>query len=425
MARSINRLSDRAVRAKNGKGLYPDGSGLYLQVSSSGSKSWVFRFRHQGKRRDMGLGSLRDVSLAEARKKAAQARRQHQAGTDPIQDRTAQAAQKQLATARAQTFRAAAEAYITAHARSWKSLQHREQWKRTLAAYVFPFIGDLPVAEIGTQHVRAVLEPIWATRPETASRVRGRIEAIINAARADDDSRWSNPALWDRHKHYFPKVAKVAPTRHHPSLPYKEIPTFMADLRARAGVTMRALEFLVLTACRSGEVRGARWDEVDLKKRLWQIPGHRMKAGKPHTVVLSHRAVAILREMAETRTSDLVFPGMRHGEPLHMRTLLMALSEMREGVTVHGFRGTFKTWAIETTNFPDHVSEAALAHTSADKVRAAYTHGELIAMRRRLMAAWERYCSKAGRRKRMESAQQQLVAAAKIRARAAPRAAFG
>jgi integrase len=367
----------------------------------------------------MGLGSLEEVGLAEAREKAAEARRLVRAGRDPIENRNSERAAKYLVAARGTTFRRAAEEYIATHQGGWRSETHRQQWKRTLEAYAFPVLGELQVADITTQHVHQVLEAIWFVKPQTGSRVRARIETVINAARADDDSKWSNPARWERHKHKFPKCSKVAPVRHHPYLPYKEIPGLIADLRGRDGVTMRALEFAVLTACRSGEVRGARWAEIDFDNRLWEIPGLRMKGGKPHTVVLSRRAVAILREMATIRMSELVFPGMQPSKQLHMRTLLLALSELRKGVTVHGLRASFKTWANEATRFPDYLSEMALAHSSADKVRSAYTRGRLIEMRRALMTAWEAHCmSGVGNTSTIRASQQQrIVAAAKIRAR--------
>ena len=278
-------------------------------------------------------------------------------------------------------------------------------------------IGELPVADIGVADVRAVLEPIWMAKPETASRVRGRIESIINAARADDDSRWANPARWERHKHKFPKRSKLAPTRHHPALPYKQLPALMARLRAGNSITARALEFVILTACRSGEVRGARWDEIDFANRLWTIPGERMKSGKEHSVPLSTRAVAILKELAAVRTGDLVFPWERRGRPLHERTLLMALGEVHKGVTVHGFRSSFKTWATETTAFPDFLSEMALAHTSGDKVREAYARGELLKKRRQLMDAWARHCEPRRPQERRTSPRQASVASRKIRIR--------
>jgi integrase len=289
MARKISRL--KAVHLdKKQPGMHCDGLGLYLQVTDSGSRSWVYRFKLKGRSRDMGLGSLVDVSLAEAREKATDARRLLRERKDPIENRKAQQAADRLAEAQSKTFRQAAEEYIAAHEASWRNKIHRLQWKRTLIAYAYPTIGDLPVNQISTQHVRAVLEPIWATKTTTASRVRGRIETIINAARADDDSRWSNPAQWERHKHKFPRPSKIAPTRHHASLPYTELPAFMAQLRAREGITARALEFAILTACRTKEVRGARWDEFNIAERLWVIPGARMKAGKEHSVVLSARA---------------------------------------------------------------------------------------------------------------------------------------
>ena len=417
MALKINRLTDKAVKAKKAKGLYPDGHGLYLQVGAAGSQSWIFRYKRHGRARDMGLGSFPDVGLARARDLASGAREDLAAGKDPIAERDARRAQERLAKANGKTFRQAAEEYVVAHEAGWRNEKHRHQWRQTLTDYAHPVIGDMAVVDIGVADVRRVLEVIWTAKPETASRVRGRIEAIINAARADDDSRWANPARWERHKHKFPKRSKVAPTRHHPALPYKELPTFMAKLRAGNSITARALEFVILTACRSGEARGARWDEVNLANRLWKIPGERMKGGKEHAMPLSTRAVAILKELAAIRTGDLVFPGERRGQPLHERTLLMALGEFHKGVTVHGFRSSFKTWATETTAFPDFLSEMALAHTSGDKVRDAYAHGELLKKRRQLMEAWARHCEPRQPRERSTPPRQAPGASRKIRVR--------
>jgi integrase len=340
----------------------------------------------------MGLGSFPAVGLARARELASDAREQVAAGKDPIAERDAQRVQERIARANGKTFKQAADEYLAAHAPGWRNETHRHQWRQTLDDYAHPIIGDMAVADIGVADVRKMLAGIWTAKPETASRLRGRVEAIINAARADDDSRWSNPARWERHKHTFAKRSKIAPTRHHPALPYKQLPALMGTLRALDSITAAALEFVVLTASRTIEVRGATWDEVDLAGKLWSIPGERMKGGKPHVVPLSRRAVEILKAMAAIRMSAYVFPGERRDQPLHERTLRMFLSELHKGVTVHGMRSTFKTWATETTPFPDFLSEMALAHTSGDKVREAYARGDLLKKRFELMEAWAKHC---------------------------------
>jgi integrase len=399
MALKINRLSVKTVEStKLAPGLYADGGNLLLQVTPTGSRSWIFRFKRHGKVRDMGLGGFPAVSLATARNLAQDAREAVVAGKDPIGLRDAQRALERIAKANGKTFRGAAGEYLAAHAPSWRNEKHRHQWRQTLDDYAHPVIGDLAVADIGVADVRRVLDAIWTAKPETASRLRGRIEAIINAARADDDSRWSNPARWERHKHTFAKRSKIAPTQHHPALAWKELPALMGKLGASDSITAAALEFVVLTAARSGEVRGATWDEIDLDAKLWTIPGERMKGGKPHVVPLSKRAVAILEAMAAIRLNDYVFPGERRGQPLHDRTLRMFLSELQQGdCTVHGMRSTFKTWCTETTPFPDFLSEMALAHVSGNRVRDAYARGQLLKKRFELMEAWAKHCEGPGK----------------------------
>jgi integrase len=419
MALKINRLSAKTVEStKLAAGLYADGGNLLLQVTPTGSRSWIFRFKRHGKVRDMGLGGFPAVGLATARNLAQDAREAVAAGKDPIGERDARRALERVARANGKTFRAAAEEYLAAHASSWRNEKHRHQWRQTLDDYAHPVIGDLAVADIGVADVRRVLDAIWSAKPETASRLRGRIEAIINAARADDDSRWSNPARWERHKHTLPKRSKIAPTQHHPALAWKELPALMAKLRGLTSITAAALEFVVLTAGRSGEIRGATWGEIDLAERLWTIPGERMKGNKPHVVPLSKRAVAILEAMAAIRLNDYVFPGERRGQPLHDRTLRMFLSELQGDCTPHGMRSTFKTWATEATSFPDFLSEMALAHVSGNKVRDAYARGELLLKRRELMEAWAKHCgdtSKARARRSRPRQHAEKVAKPRIR----------
>ena len=393
MARQIKRLSDRAVQAKKTRGLYPDGNGLYLRVNATGAKSWIFRYKTNGKARDMGLGPLTNVSLARARVKAADARRQRDEGKDPIRERDDQRVQQRLADARSVTFWDCAEQLIASRERGWRNEKHRAQWRSTLATYAYPVLGDVSVADVTTELVLRVLEPIWLTKTETASRLRGRIEAVLSTAKARGLRVGENPAAWRGHlDQILAKRFKVAPTVHHPALAFKYVPTFMGELRALEGIAPRALEFCILTASRSGEAAGARFDEMDLEAGIWTVPAGRMKGHKEHRVPLSPRATAILKEMFAVATNAFVFPGAKRNSPLANLSMLLLLRKIRPGVTVHGFRSAFKTWAIEATDHADHVSEAALAHISADKVRAAYARGTLFEKRRELMAAWAGFC---------------------------------
>ena len=401
MARTINRLSDKAVQAKKGKGLYPDGGGLYLQVNGPTSKSWVFKFKLDGRARDMGLGSLSAVSLAEARRKAAQARRLRSEGSDPIAKRGAQRAQERLTAARSVTFRDCAEQLISSHEAGWKNEKHRQQWRNTLITYAYPVLGAIPVGDVSTDLVLKVLEPIWATKTETASRLRGRIEAVLNWAKAREMRTGENPAQWRGHlDHLLPARSKVRRVVHHPAMPYRDVPAFMARLRRREGITPRALDFTILTAARTSEALGARFIEFDLKARLWTVPAERMKAGKEHRVPLSARALAIVKEMSALQLGEFVFPGAKRSRPLSDMALLMLLRDLEPGVTTHGFRSSFRDWAAERTNTPSFVAEAALAHVVADKVEAAYRRTELLDRRRSLMEAWARHCASAKKSRR-------------------------
>jgi integrase len=292
------------------------------------------------------------------------------------------------------TFREGAETYIAAHKAGWKNPKHAAQWPATLATYVYPVFGDLPVQAIDTGLVMKALEPIWTAKPETATRVRGRIESVIDWATARGYRQGENPARWRGHlENLFPKKSKVRRVEHHPALPYDEIGAFTASLRGQGGIGARALEFLILTAARTGEVIGARWDEFDLAQKVWTVPAERMKAGKEHRVPLSAPALAIVEAMRETRESEFVFPGGKRGKPLSNMAMLKLLKRMgRDDLTAHGFRSSFRDWAAESTGFPSEVVEMALAHMVGDKVEAAYRRGDLFAKRRQLMEAWARYC---------------------------------
>jgi integrase len=396
MARQIGQLSALAVSRAAEKGMYHDGGGLYLQVAPSGAKSWLYRYMLHGNAREMGLGPLHIISLSEARARASECRRLRLDGIDPIEARRVKRNEARLEAAKAMTFEACADAYIEAHQAGWQNPKHRAQWRSTLKTYAHPIFGSLPVQAVDVGLVMKVLEPIWYAKPETASRLRGRIEAILDWAAVRGYRKGENPARWRGHlDKLLPARSKVRKVEHHAALPYREMPGFMRRLREQEGIGAQALEFLIMTAARTGEVIGARWDEVDLDEATWTIPAARMKAGKEHRVSLSERAVAIINELAKVRAGDFVFPG-RHGlRPLSNMAMLKLLDRMgRDDLTAHGFRSTFRDWAAEQTSFPHEVSEMALAHRVGDKVEAAYRRGDLFQKRRQLMDAWAHYCAK-------------------------------
>jgi integrase len=376
-------------------GYYGDGGGLFLQVSRYGTKSWVFRFKANGRLREMGLGSLDTYSLAEARERARNCRKLRDEGKDPIEERNAARLAVKLEATKAITFEQCAERHIAAHRAGWRNGKHRDQWSSTLETYVNPIIGALPVQAIDTTLVMKAVEPIWNEKPETASRVRGRIEAILDWATARGFRAGENPARWRGHlDKLLPKKTKVRRIEHHAALPYREIAAFVAELRSQEGIAARALEFAILTAARTGEVIGALWGELDLADRLWTIPAERMKADKEHRVPLSDAAIAILEDLQRVRQGDYVFPGGRAGRPISNMAMTMTLRRMGRGeLTVHGFRSSFRDWAAERTGFPAEVAEMALAHAVSDKVEAAYRRGDLFQKRRQLMDAWARYCA--------------------------------
>ena len=394
MSRDSNRLSALKVANITRPGRYGDGGGLVLQVSRWSTKAWLFRFERNGRERQMGLGPMSTLSLAEARERARDCRKILLDGRDPIEVRDAERMQKRTETARAVTFRECAERYIAAHEASWQNEKHRAQWKSTLVRYAFPVIGDLSVAAIDTALVVKIVEPVWHTKPETAARVRGRIENVLDWATVRAFRTGDNPARWRGHlDKLLPAPSKVRAVTHHAALPYAEIPAFMAELRTREGISARALELTILTAVRTGEALGARWSEVDTEARVWTIPADRMKARKQHRVPLSERAVAILHALPqEGNGNGFVFIGARADRPLSNMAMLELMRGMRPGFVPHGFRSTFRDWAAETTNYQNHIVEAALAHVVGDKVEAAYRRGDLFEKRSRLMGDWARYC---------------------------------
>src|SRR5271170_5553080 len=395
MARTIGKLTALAITQAKRRGYYGDGGGLLLQVSAGGAKSWVFRFKEGGKLREMGLGPTHTVSLAEARLKALECRKARLDGRDPIEARKAGRMAAKLDAAKTMTFRDCAERYITAHKAAWKNDKHAAQWPATLITYVHPSFGSLAVQTIDVGLVVKVLEPIWTEKPETASRVRGRIEAILDWATARGYRQGENPARWRGHiENLLPKISKVRRVEHHAALPYPETAAFMVELRQQDGVAARALEFAILTAARTGEVIGGRWDEIDFAERLWTVPAERMKAGKEHRVPLSDAAMTILQTLRETREGDFIFPGNWAGRPISNMAMLMLLRRMgRSDLTAHGFRSSFRDWAAECTTFPAEVAEMALAHVVGDKVEAAYRRGDLFQKRREIMDAWSKSCA--------------------------------
>jgi integrase len=394
MTQSIHRLSAVKVANLKQRGMYADGAGLYLQVSGNGSRSWIFRFKQNGRARDMGLGSLTTVSLATAREMAAECRRKRLAGIDPIEDRQTDRREAQLAAARSMTFDQCRDAFIEAHRAGWRNAKHRGQWTASLATYVTPVLGSLPIQSVDVGLVMKALEPIWSSKPETAARVRGRIERVLDWAKVRGFRQGENPARWRGHLDaLLPAHRAVRKVKHHAALPYSEIGTFMAALKTREAVAARALEFTILTAGRTGEALGARWEEIDFQAKVWVVPPSRMKSGREHRVPLSRAAVSVLREMQARHQDHFVFPGDCRGKPLSNMAMLMVLRRMgRDDLTAHGFRSTFRDWAAECTNFPREVAEAALAHVIGDKVEAAYRRGDLFEKRRRLMESWAAYC---------------------------------
>jgi integrase len=384
----------RVARARR-PGMYADGGGLYLQITDGGA-SWVYRYMLAGRAREMGLGPRALFDLSEARAKALDARRLRHQGIDPIEQRRAERLQAQLDAAKAVTFKQCAERYIAAHRAGWRNSKHAAQWEATLATHA-EAIGSLPVQAIDTALVLKCLEPIWTTKPETASRVRGRIENVLDWAKVRGYRTGENPARWRGHlDKLLPARSKVRKVEHHAALPYAELPGFVVALREQEGIAARALEFAILTAARTGETTGARWSEFDLLDKLWTVPAKRMKAQREHRIPLCARALAILQEMQSHRHADdgFVFPGGKSDCPLSNMAFLMLLRRMGRGdLTAHGFRSSFRDWCAERTNFPSEVAEMALAHVVSGKVEAAYRRGDLFDKRRKLMEAWAGYCA--------------------------------
>jgi integrase len=411
----VGKLTALKVVREKEPGRYGDGGGLYLQITARGSKSWIFRFwvaerdpgtgemardsttkKLKGRYREMGLGSCITVSLAEARERALECRKLRENGIDPIDAREAARRQVALEHAKLIKFKDAAATYMAAHRVAWKNDKHAAQWVSTLQTYAYPVLGDVSMQAIDTALIMKVIEPIWSEKPETANRLRGRMESILDWATVRGYREGENPARWRGHlDKLLPSRAKVRKTQHHSALAYAELPAFMTLLRQQDGSAARALEFTILTAARTSETIGARHSEFDNQGKLWAIPAERMKAGKEHRVPLSERARELIATAAEA-DNEFVFRGGRLGQPLSNMAMLKLLERMgRDDLTVHGFRSTFRDWASERTNFPGEVVEMALAHTIESKTEAAYRRGDLFEKRRRLMDAWAAFCSAA------------------------------
>src|SRR5579871_127864 len=405
MARKIQRLTALAVERAKRPGWYADGGGLYLQVTPEGGRSWSFRFMLDRRPREMGLGPLQVINLSEARAKAMQCRRMLLDGIDPIEARKAERERARLEAANSITFKECAASFIKANKAGWRTEKHADLWTNTMATYAEPIIGALSVQSIDTGLVMRVLEQevckqpggpsetLWSAKPETAGRVRGRMEAILAWATVRGYRTGDNPARWRGHLDtLLPPQSKVAQVEHHAALPYAEIGPFMASLRAQEGIAARAMEFAILTAGRTGEVIGARWNEIDIDAATWTVPAARMKGRREHRVPLSAAALAVVEAMKIVRQGDYLFPGLPADRPLSNMAMLALLRRMkRDDVTVHGFRSTFRDWAAEQTAFPSEVVEMALAHVVNNKVEAAYRRGDLFNKRRKLMDAWAGY----------------------------------
>jgi len=400
VTRTLNRLSALKVARAKQPGMYADGGGLYLRVAEGGSKQWVFRYAVGTRDRDMGLGPVHTLTLPEAREKAREARLLRLEGIDPIEAKGARMAALKAADARAMTFKQCAEGFIRDNEASWTSARHRQEWVGSLVRLVYPTLGSLPVAAIDTPLVLKVLKPIWEKTPETASRVRGRIENVLGWATVHHYRAGDNPARWGGLlEHALPARSKIAKVEHHAALPYAEIGAFVAELRQDSGVAAACLQFITLTAARLDEARSATWDEIDLPNRIWIVPARRMKADKEHRVPLSAGAVVILKQMQEIRQSDYVFPGRLEGRPIGDNTIWRLAKEAAgSDITIHGLRSSFRDWAAERTSFPREVAEMALAHAIPNAVEAAYRRGDLFEKRRRLMDAWAEFCAKPSHR---------------------------
>lgn len=408
----MGKLTAKQIENLTDPGTYEDGDGLRLLIKPSGKKYWVLRFQLAGKRREMGLGTYPATGLKEARQNSSDKRRLLRDGVDPLQardaERAAQVAAEQQRIRKSITFQDVANDYIEAHRAGWKNVKHAQQWTNTLATYAAPVIGDLATNQITTEHILQILKPIWASKAETASRVRNRMELVLDAAKARGLRDGENPARWRGHlDKLLPPSSKAKRTQNHSALPYSELSRFIEALNEVEGLSACALKMTILTACRTSEVLEADWSEVDLKAKLWSIPATRMKAGRAHTVPLSNAVMSLLEALPRIKGSSLLFPGARKGRPISNMAMLMTLRRMdkkdlEDGgkgwrdsndkvITAHGFRSTFRDWAAECTHYAREVCELSLAHVVANGAEAAYWRSDLLEKRRALMADWAEF----------------------------------
>jgi integrase len=396
--RQSNRLTPLSVTRLRKPGMHPDGNGLYLRIKDGGARSWIFRYKINNGPRYMGLGVAGDppagVDLMEARRLADIARADKRAGLDPIAARDARKAEAAATAAKHVPFKECAASFHAAHKPSWRNSKHAKQWESTMEAYVYPLLGDVPVGLVDTTLVMNALEPHWTSKTETMSRVRGRIEKVLDWAKTRGYRSGENPARWQGHmKNLLPSRNRRRRIKHHPSMPYADVPAFVVKLPPIGDATACCLEFTILTACRTSETTRARWPEVDLDAGVWVIPADRIKGGKEHRVPLCPRAVAILKQMQGLH-KEWVFPGQKHDTHLSDGAMLLLLDRMGHGnVTVHGFRSSFRNWAGEQTSFPSELAEVALAHVNDDETEAAYLRTDYFDKRRKLMEAWGSYAT--------------------------------
>lgn len=390
MARAVNKLTARTVSTLNTPGRFGDGDGLYLVVDPTGARRWMLLFRHSGKQREMGLGSASVVSLMEARRRRDEARRLLADGIDPLAEKR----KAKATTTETVTFGAFADQLVPELSKGFRNAKHAAQWTSTLNTYPAA-LKSKPIADVSTDDVLDVLRPIWSEKSETASRVRGRIERVLDAAKAKGLRSGENPARWRGHLDQLLAKRKRLTRGHHTALPFEDVPAFMLELRKREAVSAMALEFCILTAARTGDVIGARWGEIDRKNKLWTVPGERMKAGREHRVPLCDRALAILAEIEPLSRGEFVFPSQKADKPLSNMAFDALLTRMGVRVTTHGFRSSFRDWAGDETGFPREVAEAALAHAVGDATEAAYRRGDALVKRRAMMKAWADYIDSA------------------------------
>lgn len=392
MAKNINKLIAITVKNQNKKGRYADGNGLYLQVTATATKSWIFRYKVGQKSYEMGLGAINNISLAEARLNAINYQKILYEGKDPIQERKAQRIQNKNLTSPEQKFKNCAEQYINTHKSAWKNEKHIKQWKSILETYAFPIIGETNVKLIDLNMVLKILEPIWNNKTETAKRLRGRIENILDWAKVKKFREGDNPARWKGNlDQLLAAPSKIKNEIHFPCLPYNKLPEFISKLRLVNGISARALEFAILHASRSGEVRGATWDEINFDDKLWVIPSTRMKANREHRIPLSDQAICLLNQLPRIKNNNYIFPSIRKGMLSDMSLTSLIKRMGYNDITQHGFRSTFRNWAAEQTDHSREVIEYALAHKLKDRSEAAYQRSKLLDKRRILMNDWARY----------------------------------